>query len=160
MKIKSMNKSIVRFLLFFVFYAISPHVFSQTSGKLADFREVPRLKWEFSSGSPIYASPIVSGNSIYIGGLDSILHVLDIETGIEKWSFRTHGQIRSNVCPGNSGLYFNGGDGNFYALNAGNGALIWKFKTGNVVHTTAAISHLAFIWLSSNLEIRLNLQRL
>jgi eukaryotic-like serine/threonine-protein kinase len=104
-------------------------VFSQTTASVPDFRELPKLKWAFGIDSPFYASPIVNGNSVYIGGLDSLLHVLDLESGLEKWSFRTNGEIRSNICLDGDFLYLNGGDGKIYALNIQTRQLLWTFKT-------------------------------
>ena len=103
--------------------------FSQTPNHISDFNEIPQIKWEFKIISPIYASPIINENMVYIGGLDSILHVIDINNGKEKWNFKTKGEIRSNVCINENILYLNGGDGNIYAINKISGKLIWTFKT-------------------------------
>jgi len=117
--------------IFFIlaFSILFSETFSQESVSIKDFKILPALKWEFSTNFPIYASPVVSGNSVYIGGLDSILHVLDLNTGKEKWNFRAHGQIRSNICLDKDRLYLNGGDGVIYALNTISGKLLWTFKT-------------------------------
>lgn len=124
----------VRFILFLALFTSVVQVFSQTPGRVTDFRELPKLKWEFSSQSPFYASPVVHGNSVYIGGLDSILHVLDLTSGKEKWSFRTRGEIRSAICLGNDCLFLNGGDGTIYAIHDQSGQLLWAFKTEGEWH--------------------------
>jgi eukaryotic-like serine/threonine-protein kinase len=102
---------------------------SDPSGKLSDFKEVPKIKWMFKTRLPIYSSPVISDELVYAGGLDSVLYALDIETGEERWKYHTKGEIRSNVCIENMSLYLNGGDGYIYALDKKNGKLIWKFKT-------------------------------
>ena len=96
---------------------------------IADFRELPKTFWKFKTGAPVYSSPIVSDNLVYIGGLDSILYAIEINTGKEKWRFRTRGEIRSNICVADDRLYLNGGDGNLYALNKLTGKVVWKFPT-------------------------------
>lgn len=95
----------------------------------SDFRELPKLKWTFNTKAPIYSSPVVLDGSIFVGGNDSILHVLDLKSGNEKWRFRTMGQIRSTICPDLKRVYMNGGDGNLYALDRMDGRLIWTFRT-------------------------------
>lgn len=117
--------------IFFIlaFSILFSETFSQGPGSTRDFKILPTLNWAFSTNMPFYASPVVNGNSVYIGGLDSILHVLDLNSGKEKWSFRTRGEIRSNVSLDKDRLYLNGGDGTIYALNTISGKLLWTFKT-------------------------------
>jgi outer membrane protein assembly factor BamB len=103
--------------------------FSQKYDLISDFQEVPKLKWIFKTSAPIYSSPAVFDSLIYVGGNDSILHVLDLNSGNEKWRFQTKGQIRSNVCADSNIVFLNGGDGNLYALNRFSGHVIWTFKT-------------------------------
>jgi outer membrane protein assembly factor BamB len=99
------------------------------SQSIADFNEVPKLKWEFKTNASIFSSPIASKNLVYFGNLDSLLFAIDIETGTEKWKFRTKGEIRSNVCMKDNQLFLNGGDGNLYALDKSTGKLLWTFQT-------------------------------
>jgi outer membrane protein assembly factor BamB len=97
---------------------------------ITDIRDLPKIKWQFQTDAPIYASPIVNDGIVYTGGLDSVLHALDVQTGKEVWSFRTSGAIRSNVCISGDRIFLNGGDGSLYALNKMNGKLLWNFRTG------------------------------
>jgi outer membrane protein assembly factor BamB len=94
-----------------------------------DFKELPKINWTFKTRFPIYSSPVIGDELVYIGGLDSVLYALYIDTGKEKWKFHTNGEIRSNVCIDNTNLFLNGGDGFIYALDKGTGRLIWKFLT-------------------------------
>jgi eukaryotic-like serine/threonine-protein kinase len=96
----------------------------------ADFSVLPETRWTFRTSHPIFSSPIVSENLVYCGGLDSVLHAIEIGSGKEAWRFRTRGEIRSSVCCGGEVLYLNGGDGTIYALNKHTGASLWSFKTG------------------------------
>ncbi|OFX59883.1 MAG: hypothetical protein A2W84_02070 [Bacteroidetes bacterium GWC2_40_13] len=94
-----------------------------------DYKELPEIKWVFQTGQPIYSSPIVSDNLVYFGGLDSLLHAVDITSGEEAWQFRTNGEIRSDVCIDHGQLYLNGGDGFLYALDKKDGSSLWKLGT-------------------------------
>jgi eukaryotic-like serine/threonine-protein kinase len=118
----------LKHLLTIIYVSVFINANSQTLHKF-DFKEKPIIKWKFETGNSFFSSPVAKENTIYIGGNDSILHAIEINSGKEKWNFRTGGQIRSNVCINSDFLYLNGGDGFIYALNINSGKLLWKFKT-------------------------------
>ena len=125
-----MSRNIV-FLIFLIFPCL---LFAQNNQENmpkvnADFDELPKTKWEFKTSKPIYSSPVISENTVYFGGIDSILHAVDIESGKEEWSFKTNGEIRSNVYIDGDFLYVNGGDGTIYKLEKLTGKTVWKFET-------------------------------
>lgn len=100
-----------------------------SSTTTTDFSELPQVRWTFRIDTSFFSSPVVDGASVYIGGMDSSLHVLNLSDGAELWHFQTKGPIRSNVCIAGEQLFLNGGDGSVYALNKRTGKLIWQFKT-------------------------------
>lgn len=116
------------FLLFLVQSCFLNSI-AQKLESISDFQEAPKLRWTFKTNAPIYSSPVIADKMIFVGGNDSILHVLELNSGMEKWAFRTKGQIRSNVCFDADRVYLNGGDGNLYALDKLKGKVIWTFKT-------------------------------
>ena len=120
-------KYIISFL--FLFNSVVLNSFSQPTNAFSDFKLSPQINWVCTYKYSFYASPIAKDNTVYVGGLDSILHAIDINTGVEKWKFKTKGEIRSNVCINSDDIYLNGGDGSIYCLNANSGKLIWEFKT-------------------------------
>lgn len=113
----------------FLIQSFSLNLFAQKLEPISDFQTLPKTKWFFNTKAPIYSSPVVADGAVFVGGNDSILHVLDLDNGKEKWSFRTKGQIRSAVCLSPEWVYLNGGDGNLYALDKKDGRVIWTFKT-------------------------------
>jgi len=124
-----------RFLAAFIYLMLSSCLFGQKSltespAIIPDFNSLPSIKWQFHSKSSFFSSPLVSEGVVYIGGLDSLLHAIDLNTGRERWSFRTKGEIRSNVCFGRYFIFLNGGDGLLYALEKKTGRIIWSFSTG------------------------------
>jgi outer membrane protein assembly factor BamB len=119
-------------LLLFAFFSASSFaqgIDSESPDSISDYKVLPKVKWIFKTQAPLYSSPIVSNNLVYIGGLDSVLHAIDIRSGKELWKFHTRGEIRSNVCLDGERLFFNGGDGSLYALNKNTGKMLWGFKT-------------------------------
>jgi outer membrane protein assembly factor BamB len=99
--------------------------------QVQDFTTKPVTKWIFRTGSAIYGSPVVSGDLVYFGGLDSTLHAVSISTGKETWSFRTGGEIRSTPLVSDNTILLNGGDGSLYSLNRKSGKQLWKFSAQN-----------------------------
>ncbi|MFN8208117.1 MAG: PQQ-binding-like beta-propeller repeat protein [Bacteroidales bacterium] len=99
-------------------------------GATPDFNSLPRLSWTFQIGKAFFSSPVASENTVYIGGLDSILYAIDLSNGEERWRFHTKGEIRSSICIGGDTVYLNGGDGVIYALDKNNGKKHWNFATG------------------------------
>jgi len=116
-------------LITFINISICVHSVAQNSTVHPDFNKKPTVLWEFKTKSSIFASPVVSEGLVFIGGNDSILHAIEINSGKEVWNFRTKGEIRSDVCLNADILYLNGGDGYIYALNLHSGKQIWRFRT-------------------------------
>jgi outer membrane protein assembly factor BamB len=123
-----MKTYIIILLALFSTYSFAQEI-NKEENFIPDYKELPKIKWLFKTHLPIYSSPIVSEDLVYIGGLDSLLYAIDIHSGKEQWRFHTHGEIRSNVCIDNDQLYLNGGDGALYALNKKTGKLVWEFHT-------------------------------
>ncbi|HMS32939.1 MAG TPA: PQQ-binding-like beta-propeller repeat protein [Ignavibacteria bacterium] len=91
--------------------------------------KTPSLNWKFTSNAPFFSSPVTDGNSVFIGGDDSIFRALDLENGNLLWEFKTKGKIRSTALIENDKIYLNGGDGNLYILNT-EGKLIRTVNAG------------------------------
>ena len=115
---------VFRILLLAIFLDIPLLVTSQT-----DFLTQPKLSWKYKINKPIIASPTVSENQVFFGGLDSILYAVDSQTGKLKWSFKTGGEIRSTVALSGEDLFFYSGDAFVYSLNQKTGKVKWKFQT-------------------------------
>jgi len=96
-----------------------------------DFEKLPSVKWKFHTNGPLLSSPVINDEVVYIGGLDSSLYAIDINSGNVKWKFLTGGEIRSNVLINNNQVYLVGGDGTFYSIDKSSGKLIWKWTFNN-----------------------------
>ena len=100
----------------------------------------PGLKWKFDTSGPIYSSPVVVGNTVFIGSYDKFLYALNAATGELKWKFETGGEILSTPAVSRGVIYFGSKDGFFYALNAGSGKLKWKVKSGGDIFTSPVLA--------------------
>ncbi len=118
--------------IFFILIAAYSNISAQISSpgkdqQVPDFKEEPEVKWVFKTNFPIFSSPIVNENLVYVGGVDSILYAVDVKSGQEKWRFRTKGEIRSTPLIDGSRVFLNGGDGSLYVLDKISGDFLWKF---------------------------------
>lgn len=104
-----------------------PHHHENFIDPLPDFKNAPSVKWKFHSTQPFLSSPVISENAVYVGGLDSVLYAMDIQTGKVNWKFRTGGEIRSNVLVYRNQVLLVGGDGTFYSIDKNTGRLIWNW---------------------------------
>jgi eukaryotic-like serine/threonine-protein kinase len=128
-KNRFLPESILSLLAFIIFTgslvsAVPDSTFTHTNNNKA-----PNPKWIFHTKAPIFASPVVNDSVVYVGGLDSLLHAINLLSGKEKWKFKTGAGIRASVCINKDRLFLNGGDGRMYCLRKDSGKLIWKFKT-------------------------------
>lgn len=94
-----------------------------------DFVTQPKLSWKYKINKPIIASPTISGNLVFFGGLDSTMYAVEIQSGKLKWSFKTGGEIRSTASLHGDELFFYSGDAFLYCLNQATGKVKWKFQT-------------------------------
>src|SRR5215469_8893400 len=85
--------------------------------------------WRFHSADSLVSSPVVSGDTVYVGSSDGNLYAVNRSSGAIKWAFKTLGAVTSSPAIANGIVYVASTDGNFYAVNADNGTLHWKFKT-------------------------------
>jgi eukaryotic-like serine/threonine-protein kinase len=86
--------------------------------------------WTFETGGPIYSSPTLHGNSIYLGSGDGHLYSVEMETGIEQWRFETGGAVDSAPAVADGMVYAVSRDGSLHAVAADDGTLRWSFETG------------------------------
>ncbi|MFZ1683814.1 MAG: PQQ-binding-like beta-propeller repeat protein [Candidatus Zixiibacteriota bacterium] len=92
--------------------------------------ETMALAWKFHSASPFITSPIVKGDLVLVGGLDSTFYALDLATGTLVWKAHTEGEIRSTAMATESAVCFLSGDGLVRYLDLHTGKPIWTFPTG------------------------------
>lgn len=97
------------------------------------------LKWKFDTSGPVYSSPVVVGNTVFIGSYDKFLYALDASTGKLKWKFETGGEILSTPAVSEGVIYVGSKDGFLYALNAASGELKWKYESGGDIFTSLVL---------------------
>lgn len=95
----------------------------------SDFMTPPELKWGFKTKGPIYSSPAIDNEILYVASTDSVLYALDIHDGTVLHKFKTGGDIRSNVLVHDNYVALVSGDGKLYLLNKKDLSQIWAFSS-------------------------------
>jgi len=94
--------------------------------------------WNYSTHVPVYSSPAVSGNMLFIGG-DVNVYALNAFTGTKVWNFITGGRVDSSPSIVDGVVYIGSDDGNVYALNALTGAKMWSYDAWYAVYSSPAV---------------------
>ena len=143
-------KSIINFAILFSFGTFAAAADwrlyrgdAEASGCIAEANTLGdklEITWEQRLEKGFYqASPIVVGNSVYIGSSEEGMKTFDLKTGEPKWGFPIANEI---IAPA---AYFDGlilvGDagGTLYALDAESGEKKWSFDTKGTIDNSPNI---------------------
>jgi len=102
--------------------------FGASDGKVYALNENSRTEaWNepFETGDKIWSTPVVDGDTLYIGSFDKNLYALNVADGTKKWDFPTEGVITAPPLIYNNTIYFGSFDRHVYAVNT-DGTLKWK----------------------------------
>ena len=112
------------------------HSVHNTSERTINPSNVSRLQlaWSASLTGTIYATPIVAGGRLYIGGGDGKMHAFDAITGAEVWASKKQGIFYVDSATYADGLIF--ASAIYSPLTAFNAT------TGKVVWTSSVVSDL------------------
>lgn len=73
-------------------------------------------KWTFATLGAQHTSPVLVGDTLYVGSDDRRLYALDAATGAVQWSFQADDMVRSTPAVTKEGIFFGAHDGTLYAL--------------------------------------------
>jgi len=95
--------------------------------------------WEFPISSPIYSTPLVTGELIVFGSESGTLHAVD-KNGQARWRYQvSSSQIFSRPITDGKLIYFGATNQTFYAVDM-KGQLKWKYVTGERIKSDPALS--------------------
>ena len=91
----------------------------------------PNVKtlWEYNTGFTIGSSPVVDGNSIFVGDASGIFYSFNLTDGSVDWKYKTNNAIYSTPAVEKDYVVFGSADSSIYCLNAESGDLVWQYKT-------------------------------
>ena len=76
-------------------------------------------KWRTNVDAPVWSSPAVSGDHLYVGDFIGRLHAIDRRDGKDLWKFRTASQILSSPAVWGTLVLVGSTDGAVYAVRTG-----------------------------------------
>jgi outer membrane protein assembly factor BamB len=95
--------------------------------------------YQFETADKIWATPVIDGDTLYIGSFDKKLYALNIADGTVKWEFATEGAVIATPLVYQDTVIIGSLDRNLYALNKSDGSLKWKFSGNNWFWTESVV---------------------
>lgn len=92
--------------------------------------------WTFNFGSPIFSSPAISGDYLYLASSNGQLKSIDMEEGSENWSIDLKSNTNASPIVYNNTLYI-GSEESFSAVNVDNHKVIWEHSTSSPISSAA-----------------------
>ena len=108
--------------------------FGSADGKVYALEAVDGFReWVFETGSKIWSTPTIDGETLFIGSFDKKFYAIDTTTGKEKWEkpFEVEGAIVSTPVVYNNTVYFGSFDRHMYAVDADTGKEVWRFPASD-----------------------------
>ena len=112
----------------------NPQLSGVAAGHLPDrFRQL----WSFKTGAETKSSPIIAGNTVFIGSGNSNVYAIVLSDGRQAWKTTLDGSVDAPPLFVNSTLFVASVKGTLHALDAASGALKWVFKAEDRIFGSA-----------------------
>ncbi len=87
--------------------------------------------WSFFAEAPIRSTPLVNGNSIFVGTAQGKFFAINKTTAKQVWQYNTGFAINSSAASQDGKVFFSDNKQTVYALKEATGQLLWKFDMGD-----------------------------
>lgn len=111
-----------------IFYKDALLVANAIDGVASYNRSNQSVNWKLKLKFGVEASGILSGQYLYVGGLDGIMYAINADNGEIKWKYDTKAEITSAPLFSNNILYFLNGANTLFSLEAQTGKQIWIYN--------------------------------
>lgn len=89
-------------------------------------RERPAVKWKTPLAGEVFATPVVAGETVYVGSSHNRFYALALDTGAIEWTFEALGAVDASPAVADGIVYFGDFSGRLYALDARTGNKRWE----------------------------------
>lgn len=79
-------------------------------------RQSGEVLWKAETGRKVDSTPLVVGETVYVGSDDKHFYAFEASTGKKVWSFRTKGRVSSSPTYGEGLILIGSNDGALYAF--------------------------------------------
>jgi outer membrane protein assembly factor BamB len=97
-----------------------------------------RLRWQRSLREPIESSPIVVGQSVYVGGNAGGVYAIRLHSGRLRWRVQAAGPVKGSPTYANGAVYFGDYSGHVTRVSAASGSVIWSAAVNGPVYGSVA----------------------
>jgi outer membrane protein assembly factor BamB len=94
----------------------------------------PKILWTTSTTGPIYGSPALDKELIFIGSQDQNFYALNQKDGSIHWKRDLQSKIVSTPLVRNGSIFIGSGDGSFYSLEPATGNIRWTFRSDGLIN--------------------------
>ncbi len=94
----------------------------------------PKILWKTATDGPIYGSPALAEDLVFVGSQDQHFYALSDKDGSIRWKRDLRSKIVSTPLVRDGSLYIGTGNGDFHNLDPATGKPRWTFKTGGLIH--------------------------
>ena len=98
------------------------------------------LAWKYKTLKSVRSSPVIVGDTVYVGSDDKRVYALDAVTGEKRWAYLTSGAVSSSPSVVDGVVYVGSEDKNLYALDAATGEKVWSFATYGAVLSSPVVA--------------------
>jgi len=84
--------------------------------------------WDFATGDRVWATPIVSGDVVYIASLDHHLYAVDVQTGDELWSLEFEGALSATPVLSGERLWIGDFTSMLHEVDLTRGEVVWEYE--------------------------------
>ncbi len=88
-----------------------------------------RIRWSHPLPAGSESSPLVHGNSVYLGSQDGTVYSFQARSGHVNWMFHAAGAVKGGVGYSSGDIYFGDYASRVYSVNAGDGHEVWATTT-------------------------------
>lgn len=109
---------------------------------LPAIRQLPAPKWQVNIFNDFLGTPLLVGDTLYIGTYDGQIFALDVTTGGTRWSSPPTGSMQSvekSLAVAGDVILVGGGDGSLDALDRRSGSPLWSLKADNALYSAPLI---------------------
>jgi outer membrane protein assembly factor BamB len=102
-----------------------------------------KVAWKFACQGPVNGSPVVAGDRTFVAGCDSILHILDINSGKELNTVDLGGQAAATAAVAGDGLYVGTMNNQVLGIDWKKPEVLWTFeaqKRPQAFYASAAVA--------------------
>jgi outer membrane protein assembly factor BamB len=99
----------------------------------------PSVEWTYDTEGPIWGSPIVVEDTVYIASADNSVYAIDAGSGEERWAFPTEHRVEATPAYADGTVYVGSYDAHLYAIDAATGDRQWDRALGGLIRGSPTV---------------------